>query len=137
MPDYDDIKRLVSTARQHITEVTPVEARRKVAAGALLIDVRDEDELLRNAPLAGAVHLSRGRLEYMISDAVSGKDAAVVLYCAGGLRSVLAADSLRTLGYSQVYVLKGGLHAWRDDAGQPWITARSQMEAVTGREWAA
>ena len=134
MPEYDDMKRLVEEARRRVTELAPADVRRRVAAGAQLIDVRDDEELLRNPPLAGAVHLSRGRLEYMISDAVSGKDEAIVLYCGGGLRSVLAADSLRQLGYREVYVLKGGLHAWRDAAGQPWMPAHAYHGV--GGQWA-
>lgn len=134
MPEYDDIKRLVDETRPRVVELAPAEVRRRIADGAQLIDVRDDEELLRNPPLAGAVHLSRGRLEYMISDAVSGKDEPIVLYCGGGLRSVLAADSLRQLGYREVYVLKGGLHAWRDAAGQPWMTAQAHHSA--GGQWA-
>lgn len=122
MPDYTDIKRLADRARQNIVELTPNEARRKIAEGALLIDVRDDEELLRNPPLAGALHFTRGRLEYLICDAVSSKDAPLILYCSRGYRSVLAADSLRGLDYCNVYTLRGGLHAWRTQAGMRWIT---------------
>lgn len=130
MPKYDDIKRLADSLRDHISEISSAEARRSIADGAILIDVRDEEELHRNAPLAGAVHLSRGRLEYLISDAASDKDTPIILYCAGGVRSILAADSLQTLGYTRVSVLRGGLRAWRDDAGQSWISMRAYTGTV-------
>lgn len=121
MTDFSDLHQLAHRARSHIAELSPVEARCKVAEGALLIDVRDAEELMWNQPLAGAVHLSRGRLEYLITDAVSSKDEPLVIYCAGGHRSVLAAASLRDLGYSHVYTIRGGLHAWRRNAGQSWF----------------
>jgi phage shock protein E len=118
--DYSDIRRLAAAVRERIVELTPDQARAEVLKGALLVDVRDEEELLRNPPLAGAVHRSRGQLEYTIGEVVADKDAPVILYCAGGNRGALAADSLRSLSYSRVYNLKGGLRAWRQAAGQPW-----------------
>lgn len=121
MTDFSDLHRLAALARQRIAEISPEEARLKVAEGAQLIDVRDDIELLRNPPLAGAIHLTRGRLEYLITDAVSGKDDMLVIYCAGGHRGALATASLLDLGYTNVFNLGGGLHAWRDSAGQHWM----------------
>ncbi len=130
MPSYKDLHRLARLARRQIEELDPEEARAQVAQGALLIDVRDEEELLRNPPLAGALHISRGRLEYLITDAVTSKHDPLVIYCGGGNRGALAAASLRSLGYTRVYNLRGGLHAWRDDAGQRWFPPR--WEACPG-----
>lgn len=124
MPDYQDLHELADRARRHICEISPAEARAKVAQGALLIDVRDEDELLRNPPLGGALHLSRGRLEYLITDAVDSKHDPLVIYCAGGNRGALAVWSLESLGYTQVFNVRGGLHAWREDSGQVWFPPR-------------
>lgn len=121
MPDFSDLHRLAERARKRIAEVSPAEARQKIAQGAQLIDVRDDIELLRNPPLAGAIHLTRGRLEYLITDAVGSKDEALVIYCAGGHRGALATASLLDLGYTNVFNLRGGLHAWRDSAGQLWM----------------
>jgi phage shock protein E len=121
MTNYSDIHRLARRARRQIEELSPNEARAKVAEGALLIDVRDEAELLRNPPLAGALHLSRGRLEYLITDAVTSKDDPLVIYCAGGNRGALASASLKSLGYANVWNVRGGLHAWRESAGQRWF----------------
>jgi phage shock protein E len=121
MPDYTAIRRLAERARQSIREVSPAEVRAMTARGALLIDVRDDEELLRNPPLAGAVHMSRGRLEFLITDAVDGFDEPLVLYCAGGNRGALATASLRELGYANAVNLRGGLYAWREQAGQQWV----------------
>jgi phage shock protein E len=121
MPDYRDIRYLADLARQRTQEISPAEARRMVAEGALLVDVRDDEELMRNPPIAGAVHLNRGRLEYLITDAVDGRDEPIVLYCAGGNRGALAAATLQDLGYSRVYNVRGGLHAWRETEGKRWV----------------
>jgi len=120
MADYSDFVRLVEAARPGVEEIAPDELRARVAAGAALIDVREEAELRRNPPLARAVHLPRGQIEYSLGDAVSDKATPIVLYCAYGMRSVLAAATLRALGYSDVAVLRNGLHALRRAAGQPW-----------------
>lgn len=125
MPDFADLYRLSSKARERVVELSPAQARQLVADGAQLIDVRDDVELLRNPPVAGAIHLSRGRLEYLITDAVDGKDEVLIIYCAGGHRGALATASLLDLGYTRVYNLRGGLHAWRDSAGQAWTPSPS------------
>lgn len=124
MPNFSDLHRAARQARQQITELSPADARALLARGALLIDVRDEEELLRNPPLGGALHLSRGRLEYLITDAVTSKHDPLVLYCGGGNRGALAVLSLQNLGYTQVFNLRGGLHAWRKSTGQQWTPSR-------------
>lgn len=123
MPDYTAIRALAARARQSIREISPEELRAIIARGALLIDVRDDEELMRNPPLAGALHMSRGRLEFLITDAVEDYDEPIVIYCAGGNRGALATASLRELGYRNVANLAGGLFAWRAAAGQPWVWA--------------
>jgi len=132
MTNFSDIHRAARQARRQIAELSPADARAKVAQGALLIDVRDEEELLRNPPLGGALHLSRGRLEYLITDAVSSKHDPIVLYCAGGNRGALAALSLQNLGYTQVFNVSGGLHAWRNSTGQRWIPSRWEAGGAGG-----
>jgi rhodanese-related sulfurtransferase len=120
MADYSDFLRLVKAARPGVEEIGPDELRARVAAGAVLIDIREEGELRRNPPLARAVHLPRGQIEYSLGDAVTDKQTPIVLYCAHGMRSVLAAATLQGLGYAHVAVLHNGLHALRLAAGQPW-----------------
>lgn len=132
MPDFTDLHRLSAEARRRIREISPQEAKAMVAAGAQLIDVRDDAELMRNAPVAGAVHLSRGRLEYAITDAVAHKGEALVIYCAGGHRGALATASLMDLGYTRVFNVRGGLHAWRRDAGKHWFPNAAGGRGVSG-----
>ena len=120
MADYSDFLRLVESARPGVEEISPAELRARVAAGAVLLDLREEGELRRNPPLARAVHIPRGQIEYTLGDAVAYKDTPIVLYCAHGMRSVLAAVTLKELGYGHVSVLHNGLHALRLEAGLPW-----------------
>lgn len=111
MAGNDDFLKLAAAARARIREIAPAELPAQQAQGAVLIDVRDSDELCDKLPLAGALNISRGRLEVKIGDVVPDKDSLVVLYCAGGNRGALAADSLRQMGYRNVCNLAGGLNA--------------------------
>lgn len=130
MTDYSDFLRLVEAARPGVTEIDPDELRARTSTGAVLIDVREDVELRRNPPLARAVHLPRGQIEYAVGDAVADKDTAVVVICALGMRSVLAATTLQAMGYRDVAVLRGGLRALRKAAGQPWIAHHPEADAV-------
>ncbi len=108
----EDFLRLASAARARIREISPADAREAVSHGAVLIDVRDADELMEKPAVAGALNISRGRLELKIAEAVPDKDTPIVLYCAGGNRGALAADSLQQLGYRNVSNIQGGLSAF-------------------------
>lgn len=109
---------LIAAAKQQITEVTAVDTVAKLAAGApvVLIDVR-EDREWNLGHAAGAHHFSRGTLESKIDTAVP-RDADIVLYCASGNRSALAALSLRAMGYTTVASMQGGFRAWVDAGGE-------------------
>lgn len=85
-----------------------------------LIDVRENDEF-RAGHLPGARGIGRGILEYHIADEVPDTDREIVLYCRGGHRSALAADSLREMGYTNVHSMAGGYRAW-EAAGLPTTT---------------
>jgi rhodanese-related sulfurtransferase len=111
---HEDFQRLAAAARQRILELTPEEARVQQARGAVLIDVRDSEELAEKPGIPGALNISRGRLELRIADAVPDKHAILILYCQGGNRGALAADSLRQMGYGNVFNLAGGANAWFD-----------------------
>jgi len=101
---------MVEALRARVKEVTVAEARERVAAGALLIDVREQSEWAAGHA-AGAVYVGKGVIERDIEAAVPDKGAEIILYCGGGFRSVLAADALRQMGYTDVASMAGG---WRD-----------------------
>ena len=77
----------------------------------VVIDVREQEELLQGI-IPRSIHISRGFLELDIEEHVKDKDHRIVVYCAAGLRSALAADTLNTLGYSNVFSLEGGIAQW-------------------------
>lgn len=109
--------RLVDEARTRVREVTVDEARRRAAAGARLIDVREDLEWAAGHA-AGAEHLGKGVIERDVETRVPDPDAELVLYCGGGYRSVLAADALQRMGYTNVWSVAGGWRAWQE-AGAP------------------
>ena len=111
--------RLVEHVRQRVRECTVAEVKARLDQGEPfhLIDVREDHEFLRDHA-KGACHLSKGIIERDIETAVPDKEDKIVLYCGGGFRSVLAADSLRQMGYVNVVSMAGGIRAWRE-AGYP------------------
>jgi rhodanese-related sulfurtransferase len=109
--------RLVDEARARVREVTLEEARARQAAGARLIDVREESEWAAGHA-AGAEHLGKGVIERDIERRVPDRDAELVLYCGGGYRSTLAADALGRMGYTNVWSMAGGWRAWQE-SGAP------------------
>jgi sulfur-carrier protein adenylyltransferase/sulfurtransferase len=107
------LKDMLAEARQVVPEEGPEELSRRLRAGEQIavIDVRDPDEY-RDGHIEGATNISRGFLEFRIGAAVTDPKTPMVLYCQSGLRSVLAAKSLRELGYTTVINLKGGFQKW-------------------------
>jgi len=97
-------------------------------AGPILIDVREKDEWLEGS-IPGSRWIPRGFLEQRIEEQVPEKSAAVILYCAGGTRSAMAAKSLVDLGYSNVQSMAGGFTAWKR-AGhaydKPYVLSQDQ-----------
>lgn len=104
---------LVAEAKSRIREITADELRQWQVDSRdfVLIDVREGAEHQRGM-IEGAVPISRGILEIEIDDAVPNQDKTVVLYCGGGSRSALAADTMREMGYENVYSLIGGYRGW-------------------------
>ncbi|MCB1635167.1 MAG: molybdopterin-synthase adenylyltransferase MoeB [Xanthomonadales bacterium] len=102
--------------RGHIEEIDVREAARRMQAGALLLDVREADEQAAGGP-AGAITLPRSALELRIEQHAR-PDQSILLLCAGGQRSLLAAADLHRLGYTQVSSVVGGFSAWQA-AGLP------------------
>jgi rhodanese-related sulfurtransferase len=109
---------LVLEAKQRIREITPSEVREMVASGEpiAIIDVREPNEW-NLGHLPGAVHLPRGTIETK-GEALIPRDRAVVLYCGGGSRSALAADTLQQMGYERVSSLAGGFREWVYSGGE-------------------
>ena len=111
--------KLVEGVRARIREVTVDEVRAKQAAGEAFhfVDVREDDEW-RAGYCEGAIHLGRGVLERDVEGVIADDEACIVLYCGGGYRSALAAESLASMGYTNVLSMAGGIRSWRD-AGLP------------------
>ena len=106
-------------ARSEIREITPAEAdalRRR--GGVALVDVREASEW-DQGHLPGARHVSKGYLEQEIEAAVPDRATPVILYCAGGIRSLFAAKTLRGMGYGDVVSMNGGFEAWKSQ-GLAW-----------------
>ncbi|MGI8846895.1 MAG: molybdopterin-synthase adenylyltransferase MoeB [Candidatus Dormibacteria bacterium] len=102
---------LLAAARQVIPEVTPQQVRDRLGKRTL-IDVRETEEW-DQGHIAGATHLSKGFIETRIEDGVPDRTVPITLYCAGGVRSLLAARALRELGYENVESMAGGFGAWK------------------------
>lgn len=107
---------LIADAKSRIAEITPDQAKAILAAGgATFLDVREPQEYnLGHLPCA--VHVPRGMLEVKVESVVS-RDTKVIIYCAGGARSALAADTLGQMGYSNVSSLQGGFRDWAMGGG--------------------
>lgn len=105
---------LCADAKTRIRETTPEEVAVRLEQPErdwVLIDVREQDEY-RGGHLPGAIGCGRGILEYHIAELVPDTEKEIVLYCRGGMRSALAADSLRQMGYSRVESMSGGFREW-------------------------
>ena len=109
---------LITEAKQRITEVTArdVQERRQRGEAVVLLDVREPNETALGRA-KGAVVIPRGTLEGSIEARVP-RDQTVVIYCASGNRSALAADTLQQMGYEKVSSLKGGFRAWATEGGE-------------------
>jgi rhodanese-related sulfurtransferase len=111
--------KLVEQAKRTIKECTTGDVKVKLDRGDPfhLIDVREDNEFAKDHA-KGAAHLGRGILERDIETVIPDKRADIILYCGGGYRSALAAESLRQMGYTNVRSMDGGIRAWRE-AGYP------------------
>jgi rhodanese-related sulfurtransferase len=105
--------RVVEAARRGIreTDVESVSARLGRGDAFHLIDVREDTEWERGH-LPRAQHIGRGVLERDIEKLIPDTGADIVLYCGGGYRSALAAESLQRMGYTNVQSMNGGFRGW-------------------------
>jgi adenylyltransferase/sulfurtransferase len=115
---------LMNESRQLVPEWTPDEVRQRLSNGGgyTVVDVREKEEY-REGHLPGALSVPRGFLDMRIEEAVPDKAAPLVLYCAGGTRSLLAGRTLREMGYTNIVSMSGGFGAWKG-AGLPWEADR-------------
>ena len=107
--------RLVEEARARIREVTITDVERLCAGNApfVLLDVREHEEWTRGH-LPKAHHLCKGIIERDIEGTIPDHYADIVLYCGGGYRSALAAETLQRMGYKHVESMAGGWRAWTE-----------------------
>jgi rhodanese-related sulfurtransferase len=105
--------KLVEDVMPRIREVNTDEVLAMLNNGErfVLVDVR-EDREWQAAHISGAVHMARGIIERDIENAIPDKSAKLVLYCGGGYRSALSADSLQKMGYTNVFSMAGGWREW-------------------------
>jgi rhodanese-related sulfurtransferase len=113
----------MEAANAAVPKITPAQAGEMVAKGnTLVLDVRDAPELEKSGKIAGAVHHSRGMLEFRADpespyfDKNFAKDKTIIVYCASGGRSALAGKLLKEMGYGQVYNL-GAFKDWAESGG--------------------
>jgi rhodanese-related sulfurtransferase len=117
------VKQMMEAANAAVPKITPTEAREKIAKGnTLVLDVRDGTEVQASGKVAGAVHVSRGLLEFRADpeapthDKNFTKDKTILIYCASGGRAALAGKLLKDMGYAEVYNI-GGFKDWAESGG--------------------
>ena len=102
---------IVEDAKRRVKEITVAEYASQKEQW-VLIDVREESEW-KAGHAAGAIPLGKGIIERDIETRIPERDARLVLYCGGGYRSALAADTIQRMGYTNVWSLAGGWRAWK------------------------
>jgi rhodanese-related sulfurtransferase len=118
------VKQLIEVANAAVPKITPAQAREMIAKGnTLVVDVRDAPELEKTGKVAGAVHHSRGMLEFRADpespyyDKIFAKDKTIIICCASGGRSALAGKVLKDMGYGAVYNV-GAFKEWADNGAE-------------------
>ena len=130
------VDELLARVRSRIERVEPVEALRRLAGGALLVDTRPAEQRDRDGEVPGAVVIDRNVLEWRLDPAspdrlpqVTGYDLEVLVLCNEGYSSSLVADTLRTLGLTRAVDVIGGFVAWAA-AGLPTVDGRTHEAAA-------
>jgi rhodanese-related sulfurtransferase len=125
---------LVEAAEREIEAITVDEARALRGHEAVFVDIRDIRELNREGRMPGAFHCPRDMLEFWIDPAsryhktVFAEDKKFIFFCAGGLRSALAAQTAQRMGLRPVAHLRGGFGAWRTAGGavEPPVSGKTE-----------
>ena len=117
------VKQMMEAANAAVPRITPAQAQEMIAKGnALIVDVRDGTEVAQSGKVKGAVHVSRGLLEFRADpdapthDKNFSRDKSVILYCGSGGRAALAGKLLKDMGYAHVYNA-GGFKDWVESGG--------------------
>ncbi len=117
------VKQMLEAANAAVPRIAPAQARELMAKGnTLVVDVRDAPEVEKSGKVAGAVHVSRGMLEFRADpespyhDKNFAKDKTVIVYCASGGRSALSGKVLKDFGYEQVFNM-GAFKDWAESGG--------------------
>ncbi len=131
MPTF---REMLAEAKASVHEIDPAGADEHIRSGqrgTVVLDVREPDEYEQGA-IPDAVHIPRGMLELSVESRIPDKSSRLLVYCAGGVRSALAAKTLRELGYTDVHSVIGGFNRWKDE-GRDWSTPRSLTPAQRNR----
>ena len=116
------VKQLIEAANAAVPRISPAEAREMIGKGALVLDVRDAPEVEKSGKVEGAVHVSRGMLEFRADpespyhDKKFDRAKPVIVYCASGGRSALSGKTLKDMGYDKVFNL-GAFKDWVEAGG--------------------
>jgi sulfur-carrier protein adenylyltransferase/sulfurtransferase len=117
-----NFQEIMAEARKQVPEVSAQEVNELLknnGKSPILLDVRESDEW-RQGHLEGALPLPRGFLEIKVESVIPDKNSPVVAYCAGGVRSLLAAKVMKEMGYQNVSSMAGGYGAWKN-GGFKWV----------------
>jgi sulfur-carrier protein adenylyltransferase/sulfurtransferase len=133
-------REIMRQARRQVPEWNPSQVHEALAIQheadpqnqeIVLVDVREKHEW-NEGHIPGAIHVPRGYLELQIEEAVPNKSKAVVLYCAGGVRSLMAGVTLQQMGYQNPISMSGGFGQWKGN-GYPFVQPRTMSEAQSKR----
>ncbi len=136
----DASREIMRQARKQVPEWSPSQVNEALAnqhepgpadQEIVLVDVREKHEW-NEGHIPDAVHVPRGFLELQIEEAVPDKSKTVVLYCAGGVRSLIAGTTLQQMGYQNVISMSGGFGQWKG-SGYPFVQPRTLSEAQSKR----
>src|SRR5579864_6197652 len=136
----DASREIMRRARQQVPEWTPAQVNDALAQQheakpdnqeVVVVDVREKHEW-NEGYIPGAIHVPRGFLELQIEEAVPDKSKTVVLYCAGGVRSLMAGSTLKQMGYQNAISMSGGFGQWKAN-GYSFLQPRLMSEAQAKR----
>ena len=117
-------RELLNKAKLAINEIDTAGAQQRILNGSpIVLDIREPDEFEQGA-LDGVTHIPRGHLEAQVEQRIQDHDAEIIVYCAGGVRSAFAAQTLGELGYTDVASMDGGFGKWKDE-GRNWVTPQT------------